>query len=420
MKVLLLTLGYPPILTSAARLFGELAESLATNGHEVTVLTTFPERYLDDKEAATIKTIPELEKTNGVEVHRLRKLGLPKQVPILRGAEHLVFGFQYFMHGRGLKLHDVVIAYSPPLPLAVSAVRLARKWQGASVINIQDLYPQEAIDLGLLRNKWLIQIGRRMEDWVYQHIDAITVYSEANRDYVIKLGVDPDKIYVIANWIDLEKYKPGPKKNSLRSIYSLDDAFVLSYAGVMGFAQGLGDILRAAVRLEREIPNFVLALAGSGVELPKLKELSQELGLKNVRFLPHIPENEYIELLQASDVCLVTLDKNLTTPIIPGKLSCIMAVGRPAACNLPASADAWMIVEGSGSGLCAEAGNPEALADAVLKIYRHPAIREEMERNGRRYAEANFDRNHSIEQYEQLLHKLSQTAVERGNPHKEE
>lgn len=406
MKVLLLTLGYPPVLTSAARLFGELAESLAASGHEVTVLTTFPERYLDEKEAATIREIPEKEKKNGIEVHRLRKLGLPKQVPILRGAEHLVFGLQYYMHGKALKRHDVVITYSPPLPLAISAVRLALKWRGASIINIQDLYPQEAIDLGLLKNKWLIEIGRWMEDWVYQHIDAITVYSEANRNYVIKLGVDPDKIYVISNWIDLEKYKPGLKENSLRSIYSLDDAFVLSYAGVMGFAQGLGDILRAAVRLEREIPNFLLVLAGSGVELPKLKELSQKLGLKNVRFLPHIPENEYIELLQASDVCLVTLDKNLTTPIIPGKLSCIMAVGRPAVCNLPATADAWKIVEGSESGFCVEAGNPEALAYAVLRIYQDPAMREEMERNGRRYAEANLDRNRSIEQYEQLLLRL--------------
>jgi len=414
MKVLLLTLGYPPILTSAARLFSELAEGLAAHGHEVTILTTFPERYLDDKEAATIKTIPEREKTNGIEVHRLRMLGLPKQVPFLRGLEHVLYGFQYFMHGRGLRPHDVVIAYSPPLPLAVSAARLALKWRGSSIINIQDLYPQEAIDLGLLRNRWLINIGRWMEQWVYQHIDAITVYSEANRDYVIKKGVNPDKIYVIANWIDLKKYKPGPRKNSFRSSYALEDAFILSYAGVMGFAQGLGDVLRAAVRLEREIPGFVLVLAGSGVELPKLRELSQDLGLKNVRFISHIPENEYIALLQASDVCLVTLDKNLTTPIIPGKLSCIMGVGRPAVCNLPATADAWKIVEGSKSGFCAEAGDPDALADAVLRIYRDPAMREEMERNGRMYAETYFDRNHSIDQYDQLLLNLNRPSLKQG------
>jgi glycosyltransferase involved in cell wall biosynthesis len=413
MKVLLLTLGYPPILTSAARLFSELAEGLAACGHEITVLTTVPERYLDDKDAAAIKTIPERETKNGIEVHRLRMFGLPKQVPFLRGMEHLLYGLQYFMHGRGLGHHDVVIAYSPPLPLAISAARLAHEWESSSIMNIQDLYPQEAIDLGLLRNEWLIRIGHYMEKWAYKHIDAITVYSDANRDYVIQKGVNPDKIYVIANWIALNKYKPGPRKNSFRSSYGLEDAFVLSYAGVMGFAQGLGDVLKAAVRLEQEIPGFVLILAGSGVELPKLKELSKELGLKNVRFIPHIPEDEYIALLQASDVCLVTLDKNLTTPIIPGKLSCIMGIGRPAVCNLPATADAWKIVEESKSGLCAESGDYEALADAVLRIYRDPAMRADMELNGRRYAESYFDCNHSIEQYDQLLLELNQLALKR-------
>jgi len=403
MKVLLLAVSYPPVLNSAARLFSELAEGLVAHGHEVTVLTTFPERYLSDKDAAAADTIPARETIGGIDVHRLRKLGLPKHVPLLRGLEHVMYGFQYFMLGRGLSHHDVVIAYSPPPPLAVSAVGLACRWRGASIVNVQDLYPQSAIDLGLLKNRWLIGFGSRMERWIYLHADAITVYSEGNRDYVIKHGVNPEKVYVIPNWIDLEKYKSGPLKNEFRSSYSLEDAFILSYAGIMGFAQGLEDVLRAAVRLEREIPNFSLVLVGSGVESPKLTRLSEELGLKKVLFIPHLPETEYIALLQASDVSLVTLSKKLRTPTVPGKLSCIMAVGRPAACSIASTCDAQKIVEGSGSGICADAGDPDALAEAVLRLYRSPAIREEMGRKGRIYAENHFDRDRCIEQYDRLL-----------------
>ncbi len=407
MKVLLLAVSYPPVLNSAARLFSELAEGLVAHGYEVTVLTTFPERYLSDKDAAAAKTIPAWEKTNGIEVHRLRKLGLPKNVPFLRGLEHVLYGFQYFMKGRGLSRHDLVLAYSPPLPLAISAVGLARRWRGASIVNVQDLYPQSAIDLELLKNQWLIGFGRRMEQWVYLHADAITVYSEGNRDYVIEQGADQQKAHVIPNWIDLEKYKSGPLKNAFRSSYSLEDAFILSYAGIMGFAQGLGDVLRAAVRLEREIPNFTLVLVGSGVESPKLTRLSEELGLKKVLFIPHLPETEYIALLQASDVSLVTLSKKLRTPVVPGKLSCIMAVGRPAACSIASTCDAQKIVEGSGSGICADAGDSDALAEAVLRLYRDPAMREEMGRKGRKYAETHFDRERCIEQYDRLLLKIN-------------
>jgi colanic acid biosynthesis glycosyl transferase WcaI len=403
MKVLLLAVSYPPVLNSAARLFSELAEGLAAHGHEVTVLTTFPERYLSDKDATATKMIPIREKTNGIDVHRLKKLGLPKNVPLLRGLEHVLYGFQYFMHGRDLSRHDVVIAYSPPLPLAISAVELARRWRGSSITNVQDLYPQSAVDLELLKNRWLIGFGRQMEQWIYLHANAITVYSEGNRDYVIKHGGDPKKTHVIPNWIDLEKYNCRPLNNSFRSSYSLEDAFILSYAGIMGFAQGLGDILRAAVRLEREIPNFTLVLVGSGVESPKLMRLSEEMGLKKARFIPHLPEKEYIALLQASDVSLVTLSRKLRTPVVPGKLSCIMAVGRPAACSIASTCDAQKIVEGSGSGVCVDAGDPDALAEAVLRLYRNPAMRDEMGRNGRIYAESHFDRTRCIEQYDRLL-----------------
>jgi len=165
--------------------------------------------------------------------------------------------------------------------------------------------------------------------------------------------------------------------------------------------------LRAAAVLEKQIPDFLLVLAGSGVELPKLRQLAGEQGLKKVRFLPHLPEQDYIDLLQASDVCLVTLIKSLRTPVVPGKLPCIMAVGRPVICSVPPTSDARRITEESESGLWVSAGDTKALVSAILKVYSSLSNRERMGRNGRKYAEAHFDREHCVQRYVELLADLS-------------
>ncbi|WP_198470855.1 glycosyltransferase family 4 protein [Acetomicrobium sp. S15 = DSM 107314] len=398
-KILLLTISYSPVLNSAARLFSELAEHLKKKSFCVTVITSMPQRYVaDDKEK-----FPEEEELNGVKVYRLPMISLPKRVPLLRGFEHFFVAFQYWLKGRRLTCHDAVIVYSPPLPLTMAGIKLAQKWKGISIVNVQDLYPQSVIDLGLLKNPLLISLARWIERWAYRYADFITVHSEGNRKYVIEHGVAEDRAYVVPNWVDLEKYRPGPLKNSLRERLGLADSFVVSYAGVMGFAQGVDDILKAAAPLEKEIRNFALVLAGSGVELPKLKKLSQDLGLKSVHFLPHLPEEEYIELLQASDACLVTLVKSLRTPVVPGKLQCIMAVERPAICSTPATSDAKRILEESKAGIWADAGDYDALARAIFELYSDSNLRGEMGRKGRLYAEEHFDKEKCIDQYIQLL-----------------
>lgn len=407
MRILLLTIRYPPSMSSAARLFNELAETLQTKGHHVTVLTTMPERYVAEKEAHERRLFPKEEVSNGVDVRRVVPLSLPKQLPVCRAVEHLFAGVQYLIRARRLPHQDVVIVYSPPLPLAVSGILLARRWRGQAIINIQDLYPQSVVDLGLLKNRFLIAFARWMERWIYRHANAVTVHSEGNRTCIARHGGALDKVYVVPNWIDLAKYKPGPRVNSFRSNYGLDDAFVVSYAGIMGFAQGVGNILRAAAELEKEMLDFLLVLAGSGVELSKLKHLAREQGLKKVRFLPHLPEQEYIELLQASDVCLVTLLKSLRTPVVPGKLPCIMAVGRPVVCSVPATSDARKITQESESGLWVSAGDTKALVSAILEIYSSLPKRERMGRNGRKYAEAHFDREHCVQRYVELLGNFS-------------
>ena len=400
-RVLFLTITYPPLLHSGARLYSELVEDLQKNSFYVTVITSKPQRYVANNE----KRVPKTEKLNGIEIFRLSAIPLPKHIPLLRGFEHFFIALQYWLKGRFLTPYDTVIVSSPPLPLALVGIKLARKWKGKAIVIIQDLYPQTAIDLGLLKNRFLISLAQRIEQWVYKNADFITVHSEGNREYVVGCGADSERVVVIPNWVDLEKYKPGPSKNSFRKKYNLESSFLVSYAGVIGFGQGVDDILKAASILEKKIPSFSLILAGGGVKLKNMKKFSNELGLKKVYFLPHLPEEEYIQLLQASDVCLVTLNKNLLTPVVPGKLQCIMAVGRPVICSTPPTSDAKRIIENSEAGIWVNAGDYEALAKAIFKLYCEPELRYKMGKKARLYAQKYFDRKKCTSQYINLINR---------------
>ncbi|MCM8782449.1 MAG: glycosyltransferase family 4 protein [Candidatus Omnitrophica bacterium] len=404
MKILLIVITYPPVLNSAARLFSELAEYFVKGGHKVTVLTTYPERYIVQKNPVPFKQI------NHIEVLRLKNLSFPKHVPFFRGLEHIIYAIQYYLKGRRLKSFDSIIAYSPPLTFGMVAIFLARKWKGKAIINVQDIYPQTAIDLGLLKNKLLIRMAKKMETWVYQNAHAITVHSEGNRAHVISHGASPEKVWVIPNWVNLELFRPGPKDNGFRRQIVQEKCFIVSYAGIMGFAQGISDILEAASIVSKKTSEVIFLLAGEGVMVPQIKKMVNDLNLSNVKFLPHLPEEKYIALLQASDACFVTLHKDLKTPVVPGKLPCVMGVGRPVICSTPPESDARSIIEKANCGYWIPAGSTKSLADAIIKLFEDTFQAERMGINGRKYAEEHFDKQKCLKQYEMLLDFLNKQS----------
>lgn len=406
MKVLLLTVAYPPMVNSAARLFSDLAQGLAREGHQVTVLTSVPDRYLAEQETRPSRRPYQREWRDGVRVHRVAGLPFARHIPLLRGLEHFVIAYAYLLVGLLLWRQQAVIVYSPPLPLGMTGYLLARLWRGRVIINVQDLYPQTAIDLGLLRNPLLVAASRWMERFLYRHADVITVHSTGNRDYVLAHGGRPDRVEVVFNWVNLKDLRPGPKANKFRAVHRLGSAFVVSYAGVMGFAQGLEDVVAAARQL-REYPDILFLLVGDGVMRPELERQVTEQGLYNVRLLPTQPPSVYLQLLAASDVGLATLRGELATPVVPGKVQSIMAAGRPVLCSMNPRSDAVRLVEEAECGRCVPAGHPDKLAEAILTLYNDRALAEGMGRRGRAYAKAHFDPEHCIGQYERLLTQAS-------------
>jgi glycosyltransferase involved in cell wall biosynthesis len=403
LRILILINWYPPEIRSASHLFGELAEGLSARGHQVTVVTRWP-----DERTPGWTPRPRRSVERGVTVIRVARREGPRTWRLVRMLEQFVHPAALFAGAlRWAGPADVVLAYSPPLPLGLAVGGLARRWGGKGILNVQDLYPQGAIDLGLLRNPLAIRLARQLERACYESVDALVVHSEGNREYVVGTGVPLEKVSVIPNWADLAALAPGERLNAFRRSLGLaDDIFLVSYAGVIGFAQDLDTVVRAAERL-RDEHRIHFLLVGDGSLKPALERHVAAARLRNVTLMGLQPVEVYGDILRASDACLVTLRPDVRTPVVPAKLVSIMAVGRPVVATSHPGGDVPRIVAEAECGVHVAGGDAGGLAAAILRMSRQPALAAACGRNGRAYAEKHFSRETGVTAYEQLMRALA-------------
>ncbi len=390
---------YPPEARSGAHLFQDLAEALAHRGHEVTVFTKMPK----DPIATTqyIGPPPANEIVNGVMIKRLGGLFSSRAPIIFRALDQLYVALKFLATALLKARPDVVVTYSPPLPLALTAALLRLTRGIPFVLNLHDLYPRTAIELGVLKNRFLIMSARLLESIAYRFAACFSVPAPGSAAYLInERKIPKDRVSLIYNWINTDQVVPGPLENSLRQEHGLSHKFILSYGGVMGYAQDFSSILACARELQAD-SQLVFVLVGEGTLLSRWKHEAREL--RNVIFLPSMQRDAYATLLQASDVCLVPLSKSLNSPAIPGKLQSIMAARRPALGIVPENSDAaWMIRE-SGCGLVVEPDDKDALLSAIQSLRQDAAHRSQLATAGYDFAMANFKRDCAAERFEKLL-----------------
>ena len=405
MKILLISAFFPPEVGSASHLFYELGQALRQRGHEITVLTGLPRYHVIGEKRRQSPFI--YEKYHGLQVLRVFNLDVPWAQPILRGLDQFTFAFFAGMAGATLPAFDAAVVYSPPLPLALAAWALGRWRRRPVVVNIQDLFPQSAIDLGVLRNPHLIRVFRRMESFLYRRADLVTAHSEGNRNYIVNAGADPERVRVIPNWIDTEAIQPMDRHNGLRARLGLGEKFIVSFAGIMGFSQDLETVLQSAGLLKNQ-RDIAFLLVGDGVEKPKLEKIARDNDLDNVHFLPMQPKDKYPEVLAASDVCLATLRREVRTPVVPSKILSIMAAGRPVLASLPLDGDAPRLIAAAQCGISISPGDPQAMAQATLQFYRDPERGEAMGAMGREFVVRHFSLEHCVKILESCIKQVCQ------------
>ena len=406
LNILIVTSSYPPEIRSSSHLMQELAEELAERGYSVFVATTYPTMNLPDSFHDT--GIQEYSVENNVKVIRIRTPLHPHQKGnfIQRGISQLILPYIFF---RGIKKNireqiDTVIVYSPPLTLAIAGRKVAHKFNARFILNVQDIFPQNAIDLGIIKNPILIKLFEVIEKSAYTDADVITVHSKGNRDVLTKRKhVSSEKVTVLHNWIDIKEYEKTSENNYFRKKLNLEGKFIFFFGGVMGPSQGLDLLLKAAKRIE-EHENIVFLFAGDGLEKERLKKLADKLSLKNVIFHPFVSKDEYQLLLKEIDVGLVCLSAKNKTPVVPGKILGYMAACVPVVALLNQESDGHQIISDAGCGFSDVSNDVAKAGNLLLKIYGDKEDLNQYGTNGYNYVLKNFLKKVCVDKIVDLIH----------------
>jgi colanic acid biosynthesis glycosyl transferase WcaI len=409
-SVLIYSLVFPPDGVSTAQLMGELALDLKRAGHELSIITAQP-HYNVDSAAEAAQPIRKHRggllyesEFGGIRVfHTAMPRGRGSFLRRLRGwtGFHLI-GFLTAL--RRVPAPDVIIVPSPLLTAGVVAWLITLLRGGCYVYNVQELYPDLAIQLGRLRNPALIGVMRRLERFVYDRAGAVTAISPGICARVVAGGVDRAKVRMIPNFVDLEQFAPQARDNAFAREHGLTGRFVVSYAGNIGNAQGLETLLDAAVLANED--DVCYALIGDGVLHEVLAAMIRERGLRNIIRIGHQPYTRVPEIYAASDVCLVPLLGTVKDSALPSKVLRIMASGRPILALCDPASELASLVRNAGAGVVVAPGDVRALHKAVCALRADPEGRAAMGRAGYTFAGMYYSRDAVTRRYSDLIQEL--------------
>lgn len=384
MKIAMVTQWFDPEGGSAA-IPGSVARALQARGHEVEVVTGFPNyphgRLYDGYRIRFRRR----EVVRGVNVTRVPLYPSHDRSPVRRTLNFLSFMLSAATLGAwSVRRSDVVLVYSTPATVGLAGVVLRRLLRRPFVLYIQDLWPDTVTATGMVPARFAGAVERVLDAFcrsVYAAAERIAVISPGMRDRLIERGVPADKIDIVYNWVDEDVFRPVESSACV-------NRFEVMYAGNLGDVQGLETALHAVASLA-DLPDLHLRLVGNGVARPRLEALAESLGIGDrVHFEGVRDVSEMARTMASADVQLVSLsDDPLFHITMPSKIQAILACGQPLISSAPGDA-ARLTVE-SGAGLATSAGDVAGLADALRTMAaRSPEERGDLGRRGREFYDA--------------------------------
>ena len=410
MKILYASQYFPPEMGAPAARVAELSQHWAMQGHDVQVLTGFPNHptgVVPEEYRSLLHRGLWREEYNGVNVLRTWLWPLPNRKAHERILNYSSFCLSSALTGLSLQRPDVVIATSPQLLVAVSGYWLARMQRVPFVFEVRDLWPESLAAVGqgsegsLLHNT-LAAIAR----FLYRYSDHIVVVTPAFKDYLIQhWRVPAAKISVVENGVETDLFAPSTAAASLPAELASVGRFVVCYIGTMGMAHGLETLLAAAAKLKTSFPEASFLLIGEGAEKVRIQAIAASQGLNNVVFLDQQPRERIPAFINASDAAVVLLKKtDLFKTVIPTKLLEFMSCAKPVV--LGVSGQARQILEAAQAGIAIEPEDPDALANAVLQLASDVALRRQLGENGRKHITRHFSRAQTAKTYTSVLADL--------------
>ena len=359
MKILLLTQWFEPEPCFKGLSF---ARELQRSGHEVSVLTGFP-NYPGGKVYPPYQIrLWQRDVMDGISILRVPLYPSHDRSAFRRILNYCSFALAAAVGIFTLPRPDVVYAYSPPPTTAMGAVLLLAFRRVPFVLDVQDMWPDTLDATGMVRHAALFHLIERWLRLVYRSAARVVVLSEGFKRILVERGVPAERIRVIPNWTDESMPAILPS-----SPPSDDGHFNIVYAGNLGLAQDLGVVIEAARRLQKTAPQVRFLIAGDGVNAAELRAAVETEALENISFLGRLPMTQMPDLFARAQALLVHLrDEPIFRVTIPSKTQAYLRAGKPILMGV--RGDAAKLVEQAGAGLAFEPGDATALENAVLQI----------------------------------------------------
>ena len=412
MHIVLLSLVFRPDNVSTAHVMADLCADLTRAGHRVTVFTTTP-HYNRDPGAEAAQPLRRfwgrLLQRSDYHGMRVYHAAMPRKgrSVILRLLAWIWFHLVSTLAALVLARRPAVILVpSPPLTAGVSAWMLGRLRSAPFVYNVQEIYPDIAINLGALRHPQAIRVMYALERFVYRRARTITVIAPRMRDRLLEKGVPPAKVVVIPNFVDVSDLSPRPKDNAFSRRLGVHDKFVVSYAGNLGPAQGL-DCLVDAAALLRDRPEVRLLLIGDGMLAEPLRARAAALGLPNLAVIPHQPYAAVPDIYGASDLCVVAQAIATGFDAIPSKVYRIMACERPIVAATDDRSDLAQLVRAADAGAVIPPESADALSTAIRDALANPDAWRRRAASARAFVARHYARAAVSARYEQVLRETA-------------
>ena len=382
MRILIIADCYPPSVLSGSKMMHELAREFHRIGHKVTVV-------MPDRNLSSSKDVSEEDGITVVKVKSGRIKNVNKAIRAVNEMRlnEIVWG--------NCKRHfidnpcDYIIFYSPTIFWGKLIHKLKRLWQCKAYMIQRDIFPQWALDVGLLKKNLIYYFFKYIEKIQYDAADIIGIESPGYRSYYIKNGIDKKcKIEVLYNWMSLSQTELP--FNNIRKKLKLEDKTVFFYGGNIGIAQELENIIELAEKLSCRSDIYFL-LVGNGSESKKLKTTIRSRSLNNISILPGVPQEEYMSMLSEFDIGIISLNRNLKGHNYPGKMLGYMFFSKPIMASVNSENDLISFLENSETGLTSKSGDLELLVENAIQFADNAKLRKSMGLNSKRTLNDQFN-----------------------------
>jgi colanic acid biosynthesis glycosyl transferase WcaI len=408
-KVLIHTLVFAPDGVSTAYIMTDLALELSRLGHTVTVLTTTPHYNLEPSATRAYEMTPAgggvfRGRVGDVSVWHL-SMPMKGNKITARMADYVKFHLRsLWLASTRLGQFDVVLAPSPPLTIGLIGAGLGVIKRAPSIYNLQELFPDAAVNDGLLTNRVVIRLMHLLERAVYKGNTRIVAISEAFADVLRRRSVPEKKIVVIPNFVDTTFYRPRERRNEFATRNGLVDDFVVLYAGNLGKTQDWESLLYAAESLRSEAITF--AISGDGLRGDWLRSEIGRRNLSNIKLLGYLPRGQTPLLYASSDIGIIPMKARTTIDTFPSKVYTHFACAKPVIASADDGSELKRVIHQSRCGTVVAPDDPEALAGAIRGAFERRDSLFAEGAKGREYVEQSYSKEAVATRYSELIREL--------------